>query len=83
MSDYLAVIQEMIQLEKPSVAGAQQAATTPPQPKPPEYIPTEEISKSYVLKKELHKGPPTIIQPIKDPTTEEKEVWLVRLCDIM
>ncbi|XP_065894550.1 bifunctional 3'-5' exonuclease/ATP-dependent helicase WRN-like [Dysidea avara] len=72
----LAPTMEMIQLEKPSVAGAQQAATTPPQPKPPEYIPTEEISKSYVLKKELHKGPPTIIQPIKDPTTEEKETAL-------
>ncbi|XP_065905790.1 bifunctional 3'-5' exonuclease/ATP-dependent helicase WRN-like isoform X2 [Dysidea avara] len=72
----LAPTMEMIQLEKPSGAGAQQAAATPPQPKPPEYIPTEEISKSYMLKKELHKGPPTIIQPIKDPTTEEKETAL-------
>jgi len=70
----------MIQLEKPSGAAAVkagQAAALSSQPKPPEYIPTEEIRKSYVLKKELHIAPPTIIQPIKDPTTEEKEVWLV------
>ena len=76
----------MIQLEKPSGAAAAsvgQAAATPPQPKPPEYIPTEEIRKSYVLKKELHKAPPTIIRPIKDPTTEEKEVQLVGSFDVM
>jgi len=74
----------MVQLEKPSkTAAAQSAAVTPPQPKPPEYIPTEEVRKSYVLKKERHKAPPTVFQPIKDHTTEEKEVWFAWSYDIM
>ena len=43
----------------------------------PVIIPSNEVPDSYMLKPEQHHSAPPVIQPIKDPATEEKEVWLM------
>ena len=47
----------------------------------PVILPDKEVPGSYVYKPELHHTalPPVLLQPIKDPATEEKEV----ICHVM
>ena len=47
----------------------------------PIILPDMEVLSSYVCIPELHHtaSPPVLLQPIKDPATEEKEV----MCDVM
>ena len=40
----------------------------------PVIIPSKEVLDSYMLKPEQHHSASPVIQPIKDPATEEKEV---------
>ena len=40
----------------------------------PIILPDKEIPSSYICKAELHHTAPPVLQPIKDPATEEKEV---------
>lgn len=49
----------------------------------PVIIPTKEAPDSYMYKPEQYHSAPPVIQPIKDPATEEKEVGLMMSCDIM
>lgn len=49
----------------------------------PVILPEVEVSKSFIIKPEQYHTPPSVLQPIKDPVTEEKEVGLMMSCDVM
>ena len=43
----------------------------------PVILPRKEVANSFITKPEQHRTTaPPLLQPIKDPATEEKEVWL-------